>query len=66
MATVRARKQSDGPTRSTAIVRIRKGKTIIHQEYKTFAHRTAAVTGDLTKLAFGQVWPAGSDRRFTH
>jgi hypothetical protein len=44
MATVRARKQSDGSTRYTAIVRIRKGKTIAHQEYKTFAHRTAAVT----------------------
>lgn len=44
MATIRARKQADGSTRYTAIVRVRKGKTIIHQEYKTFAHRVAAVT----------------------
>jgi len=35
MATIRARKQSDGTTRYTAIVRIRKRKTIIYQEYKT-------------------------------
>jgi len=44
MATIRARKQTDGSTRYTAIVRIRKGKIIIHQEYKTFTHRVAAVT----------------------
>ena len=44
MATIRARKQADGSTRYTAIVRIRKGKIIIHQEYKIFAHRVAAVT----------------------
>jgi|SRR5580698_2895783 hypothetical protein len=44
MATIRARKQADGSTRYTAIVRIRKGKTTVHQEYKTFAHRVAAVT----------------------
>ena len=44
MATIRARKQSDGTTRYTAIVRIRKRKTIIYQEYKTFALRTAAVS----------------------
>ena len=44
MATIRARKQADGSTRYTPIVRIRKRKIIIHQEYKTFAHRVAAVT----------------------
>ena len=44
MATIRARRQADGSTRYTAIVRIRKGKIIIHQEYRTFAHRVAAVT----------------------
>jgi hypothetical protein len=44
MATIRARRQADGSTRYTAIVRIRKGKAVIHQEYKTFAHRAAAVT----------------------
>jgi len=43
MATIRARRQSDGTTRYTAIVRIRKRKTIIYQEYKTFAQRTAAI-----------------------
>jgi len=42
MATIRARKQSDGTTRYTAIVRIRKGKSVVHQECKTFALRTAA------------------------
>lgn len=36
MATIRARKQADKSTRYTAIVRIRKGKTVVHQEYKTF------------------------------
>jgi hypothetical protein len=44
MATIRARRQADGSTRYTAIVRIRKRKTVIHQEYKTVAHRAAAVT----------------------
>lgn len=44
MATIRARKRSDGTTRYTAIVRIRKGKTIVYQEYKTFTLRTAAAS----------------------
>lgn len=44
MATIRPRKQADGSTRYTAIVRIRRGKTIMYQEYKTFALRTAAVS----------------------
>jgi hypothetical protein len=44
MATIRTRKQSDGTSRYTAIIRIRKRKTIIYQEYKTFALRTAAVS----------------------
>ena len=44
MATIRARKQADGSTRYTAIVRIRKGKTLVHQECKTFALRTAAAS----------------------
>jgi fructose 1,6-bisphosphatase len=33
-----------GSTRYTAIVRIHTGKTVVHQEYNTFAHRVAAVT----------------------
>ena len=44
MATIRPRKQADGSTRYTAIVRIRRGKTIVYQEYKTFALRTTAVS----------------------
>ena len=44
MATIRPRKQADGSTRYTAIVRIRRGKTIVYQEYRTFALRTAAVS----------------------
>src|SRR5262249_17820702 len=31
-------------TRYTAIIRLRSGKTIVHQEAKTFAHRSAAVS----------------------
>jgi hypothetical protein len=44
MAYIKVRKQSDGSTRYTAIVRLRRGKTIVHQEARTFAHRVAAVT----------------------
>jgi integrase len=44
MAYIKVRKQSDGSTRYTAIIRLRNGKTIVHQEAKTFAHRSAAVT----------------------
>jgi integrase len=44
MATIRARKQANGLTRYTAIIRLRKGNAVVHQEAKTFAHRAAAVT----------------------
>lgn len=44
MATIRARRQANGTTRYTAIVRIRKGTVVIHQEAKTFSHRSAALT----------------------
>jgi integrase len=44
VATIRARKQADGTTRYTAMVRVRKGSTVIHQENKTFTHRSAALT----------------------
>jgi hypothetical protein len=44
MATIRARKQADGSTRYTAVVRIRKGKVIVHQEYRTFTLPTAAAS----------------------
>jgi hypothetical protein len=42
MATIRARKQADGSMRYSAIVRIRKGKQLIHRETKTFSQRSAA------------------------
>lgn len=44
MATIRAPKQAAGITRYTAMVRIRKGSTVIHQENRTFTHRSAALT----------------------
>lgn len=44
MATIPARRQATGLTRYTAIIRLRKGKAVIHSEAKTFAHRAAAVT----------------------
>lgn len=44
MSYIKVRKQSDGSTRYTAVVRLRRGKTIVHQEARTFAHRSAAVT----------------------
>jgi integrase len=44
MATIKARKQGDGVTRYTAIVRIRRGGKILHRESRTFAHRSAALS----------------------
>jgi hypothetical protein len=44
MSYIKVRRQSDGSTRYTAIIRLRNGKTIVHQEAKTFAHRSAAVS----------------------
>ena len=44
MAYIRVRKQSDGTTRYKAVIRLRVAKTIAHQEAKTFAHRTAALS----------------------
>ena len=44
MPTIKVRKQSDGTTRYTAIVRIRRGGTILHREARTFAHRSAALS----------------------
>jgi integrase len=44
MPYIKVRKQSDHSTRYTAIVRLRRGKTIVHQEARTFAHRSAAVS----------------------
>ena len=44
MATIRARRQSNGSMRYRAVIRIRKGSAVLHQESKTFALRTAAVS----------------------
>ena len=44
MPTIKARKQASGETRYTAIVRIRRGGSVIHREAKTFTHPTAAVS----------------------
>ena len=44
MPYIKVRKQADGSTRYTAIVRLRSGKTIVHRESRTFAHRSAAVS----------------------
>ena len=44
MPYIKVRKQSDGSTRYTAIVRLRSGKAIVHQEARTFAYRSAAVS----------------------
>ena len=44
MAYIRVRKQSDGTTRYTAVIRLRIGKAVVHREAKTFAHRTAALS----------------------
>src|SRR5438105_2161679 len=44
MAYIKVHKQSDGSTRYTAIVRLRRDKTMVHQEARTFAHRVAAST----------------------
>jgi hypothetical protein len=44
LATIKVRKQANGTTRYTAIVRMRKGKVILHREARTFSHRAAALT----------------------
>ncbi len=44
MATIKARKQANGSTRYTAVVRVRRGTTVLHQESRTFTHRTAALS----------------------
>jgi integrase len=44
MPTIKARKQANGSTRYTAIVRIRRGTIVLHQESRTFTHRTAALS----------------------
>lgn len=43
MATIKARRQANGTVRYPAVVRLRRGTTVLHQESKPFAHRSAAV-----------------------
>jgi hypothetical protein len=42
MATIRQRRQANGSIRYTAIVRLRKGTVLLHQEYRTFKHLATA------------------------
>jgi hypothetical protein len=42
MPYIRARKQADGTLRYSAVVRIRRSGKMLHQEAKTFTHRSAA------------------------
>lgn len=42
MPTIKARRQADGSLRYTAVVRIRRAGKVLHQEAKTFTHRSAA------------------------
>ena len=44
MPTIKIRKQADGATRYTAIVRLRRLGTILHRESRTFTHRSAALS----------------------
>ena len=44
MATIKVRRRANGATRYTAIVRIRRGTTVVHRESRTFTHRSAALS----------------------
>jgi hypothetical protein len=44
MPTIKARKQANGSTRYTAVVRVSRGTTVLHQESRTFTHRTATLS----------------------
>lgn len=44
MPTIKTRKQANGTTRYTAIVRLRRQGKILHRESRTFAHRSAALS----------------------
>ena len=44
MPTIKTRKQADGATRYTAIVRLRRQGKILHRESRTFTHRSAALS----------------------
>jgi integrase len=44
MPTFKVRKQANGTTRYTAIVRLRRQAKVLHRESRTFAHRSAALS----------------------
>lgn len=44
MPTIKVRKQANGATRYTAVVRLRRQSKVLHRESKTFAHRSAALS----------------------
>jgi hypothetical protein len=44
MPTIKVRKQANGATRYTAIVRLRRQGKILHREGRTFAHRSATLS----------------------
>jgi len=44
MPTIAARKQANGSTRYPAVVRLRRGTTVLHQESRTFTHHSAALS----------------------
>jgi integrase len=44
MSTIKIRKQANGATRYTAIVRLRRKGAILHRESRTFTHRSAALS----------------------
>lgn len=44
MSTIKARKQGNGATRYTAIVRLRRQGKILRRESRTFTHRSAALS----------------------
>jgi hypothetical protein len=43
MPTIKVRRQANGSTRYTVVVRMRRGTIVLHQGSKTFTHRTAAL-----------------------
>lgn len=44
MSTIKVRKQGNGATRYTAIVRLRRQGKVLHRESRTFTHRSAALS----------------------
>lgn len=51
MPTIKARKQVNGSTRYTAIVRIRRGTTVLHRESRTTHSAAMGSERDLVEVA---------------